>query len=93
MIRTTPFFCHTNMRPSGAKAKPTSVNGGTVATVSVANPDAVNVSAAALGTIVKDTASAARRATNVRIGRLSQRRAAGVNRLHETRISAFVPWP
>ena len=47
MMRTTPFFCHTNMRPSGANARPTSVNGGTVATLSVANPESVKVSAAA----------------------------------------------
>ena len=47
ITRTTPFFCQTNRRPSGAKARPTSVYGGTVATVSVANPESVKVSAAA----------------------------------------------
>ena len=47
ITRTTPFFCHTNRRPSGAKAMPTRVYGGTVAILSVANPESLKVSAAA----------------------------------------------
>ena len=47
ITRTMPFFCHTNRRPSGAKAMPTRVYGGTVATLSVANPESEKVSAAA----------------------------------------------
>ena len=47
ITRTTPFFCQTNMRPSGANAMPTRVNGERVAILSVANPESLKVSAAA----------------------------------------------
>jgi hypothetical protein len=45
MMRMTPFFCHTKMRPSGANAIPTSENGLNVATVSVVNAGSVKSSA------------------------------------------------
>ena len=45
MMRMTPFFCHTNMRPSGANAMPTSEYGRHVATVSVVNAGSVKSSA------------------------------------------------
>ena len=47
ITQTIPFFCHTKRRPSGAKAMQTSVKGGTLAILSVANPEPLEVSAAA----------------------------------------------
>src|SRR4030095_727841 len=46
MTLTTPFFCHTNRRPSGAHASPTTVKGGKVATTSDTNPGSLKVWAA-----------------------------------------------
>ena len=45
ITRTTPFFCQTNRRPSGANAMPTSVNGARVATTSAEKSGSANVSA------------------------------------------------
>ena len=64
MIRTTPFFCQTKSRPSGANARPTSVNGGTVATTSVAKPGSANVSADDDGALARASTAIAKSTTN-----------------------------
>jgi hypothetical protein len=74
MIRTTPFFCQTNRRPSGAKAIPTGVNCGSVATTCVVNPGAENVSAdAGFSRDPRDRMLAARQTDNA-IGVILRRR-------------------
>jgi len=77
MVRTMPPFSQTKMRPPGANASPTAVNGPSVATVSAVNPASVKVSVQPEPGVASNSNSVA--ATTISDQRVMKRRSLSIS--------------